>query len=874
MTNQTNLVAHIVDQIADAVRGGRSPDDAARRLAAMLPAEDVQRALQKYREDARRIWTMREPSGVYNKFFEPWYLGPSPDDKLWNAYKALMQQRGWDQEAIASIDTSSTRVVSLLDPPSKAQILTRGLVVGHVQSGKTANFTAVIAKAADVGYRFFIVLSGLNNALRNQTQARLESDLVATNPESWVTVTEPDSDFRARGNVNAFLSERHTIKVLGVVKKHAGRLRRLNSWLHSARPEVLRACPVLVIDDEADQASPNAHPDPEERTAINKLIIKLLKNLPKAAYVGYTATPFANFLIDPKGVEDLYPRDFIVDIPKGKDYFGAEQIFGRPPLDDTEAPVAGLNMIRDVPEEEAHRLKPANRDVRFDFVPLVTPTLQKAMLYFWLATAARFERGHQARHSTMLIHTTQYSVVHTHARITVEAFRIRTLEGVRSADKKLLEEMRSLWDEEQAKMPPALVNEAPVFFDDLRKHLEPVMSLCETKVENGISLERIDYTQDSDGRGRVYVVIGGNVLSRGLTLEGLTVSFFVRSASAYDTLLQMGRWFGYRPGYADLPRVWMTEELKGFFFDLAGVESEIRVDIGRYSKGEVTPEQFGVRIRTHPKLEITSKLKMQNAVTAKMAFSGRSVQTIVFCTQDKVWLDNNLSAARALVQRITEDDQIKPTQIGGRPHKVFQDVQSTRVQDFLAAYAIDPSNGGMPSAHLKGYIRDQNAAGRILLWNVAVVTRERELPLLGGIQFGSLGTVPLVNRARFLRQRPPGRVDIKALMSETDVAIDVPLPTTELRKHGREDLIAMRDELVTDRGLLLIYPIGKNSEPETENHERAPLGAVQDVIGIALVFPEVSTANGMTPQTYVTVGLPDTESEQIELDDVADPEDV
>lgn len=872
MSSQTNLIAHIVDQIADAVRGGRSPEDAARRLAAMLPAEEVQRALQKYREAAKRIWTMREPSGVYTRFFEPWYLGPAPEDKLWSSYKARVLQRGWDEDAMASLDQASTRVVSLLDPPSKAQISTRGLVVGHVQSGKTANFTAVIAKAADVGYRFFIVLSGLNNALRNQTQTRLESDLVAANPESWISVTDSDSDFHVRSNVNAFLSEHHAIKVLGVVKKNPGRLRKLNSWLHSARPEVLRACPVLVIDDEADQASPNAHPKPEERTAINKLIIKLLKNLPKAGYVGYTATPFANLLIDPKDSADLYPADFIIDLPRGADYFGAEQIFGRPPLDHTDEPVAGLNMIRQVPDDEAHLLKPPNRDARFDFVPPVTATLRTAMLYFWMATSARLERGQERQHCSMLIHTTQYSIVHTHARSAVESFRLQILEDLRVADETLLQEMLALWVEEQEKLPPSLFNEEPVSFEDVLRRLALVITRCETKVENGISLERIDYTPDADGRGRIYIVIGGNVLSRGLTLEGLTVSFFVRSASAYDTLLQMGRWFGYRHGYADLPRVWMTDELKGYFFDLAGVEREIRIDIDRYSKGDMTPKEFGVRIRTHPKLEITSKLKMQSAVTAKMAFSGRAVQTIVFNTQDVDWLQSNLDAAQELLRRLVEVDNISPSAVGERPHRIFSDVSVERVQDFLSSYSIDPSNGGMPATHLKGYIRDQNAAGRILRWNVAVVTRED--PVLGNIQLGSLGEVPLINRSRFLRPRPPGRVDIKALMSETDVAIDAPIPTHELREHGREDLISMRDQLVPDRGLLLIYPIAGNSKPEKQSHERAPLGSAKHVIGIALVFPEVSSDRAMTPQTYVTAPLPDLESEPIELEDVADAEDI
>lgn len=867
-SSSADLTDHLVEQIADAVRGGRTPDEVARRLALMLPAELVQKALQRYKESARRVRTTKEPRGFYNKSIDPWYLGPSPDDKLWNTFKASLQKRGWDREGIGSIDAASTRVVSMLDPPNLAKIATRGLVVGHVQSGKTANFTGVIAKAADVGYRCFIVLSGLNNALRNQTQARLDVDLVSRHPENWIWLTHAEMDFQERANVNAFLSERHTVKVLGVVKKQTSRLKRLKAWLQSARPEVLRACPVLIIDDEADQASPNAHPDPDERTAINRLIIQLLAGLPKAAYVGYTATPFANLLIDPSEPEDLYPRDFIIDIPRGKDYFGAEQIFGRPARDHTDEAVDGLDMIRIVSEEEAHKHKPLSRESRFDFVPTVTESLRRAILYFWMATAERLRRGQWKRHSSMLIHTTQYSVAHRAARDVLRSFQTEIVRLFAAADPDLLKELSDLWEAEQARVPHESGGEAPVEFDLLRAHITDVLKRSEVKVENGVSLERIDYSSAAGGAGRIYVVVGGNVLSRGLTLEGLLVSFFVRSASAYDTLLQMGRWFGYRHGYADLPRVWMTDELRGYFFDLAGVEQEIRIDIQRYSKGDMTPLDFGVRIKTHPALEITARLKMQHAVKAKMAFNGRPVQTIVFQTKAKAWLDQNIQAVRDLLARLVAKG-LSPSSIKGRPHPVYEGVSSSQVLQFLDAYQIDPSNGSMPSGPLKGYIRDQNNGGRLKQWNVAVVTREDPYDRLGSIDLGPL-SVPLINRSRFVRDRPPGRSDIKALMSEIDTGIDLPVETDVLRGSSRAELLELREEHLPDRGVLLIYPIGKDSiHIGRPTEERQPLEAVQHVMGIALIFPDVPQ-DAITPQDYVTVDLPDFESERVEYDDLSE----
>lgn len=869
--DQVGLMA---EQIFDAVRAGRTPEEAATRLAAFAPAKLVEQAVQRYRDAARRVWTMREPGSIHKKHFDPWYLGPDPSDRLWHSYAKHLRDKGWSEQAIKDIDDASTRIVSLMDPPLKAQIRTRGLVIGYVQSGKTASFTAVIAKAADVGYRFIIVLSGLNNVLRYQTQIRIDDDLIAANLEHWITVTDIEDDFATNRNVNSFLTEKHATKVLGVVKKNSSRLTRLHKWLTGARPEVLRSCPVLIIDDEADQASPNAHPDPEERTKINKLIIKLLSDLPKAAYVGYTATPFANLFIDPSTPEDLYPSDFIVDLPKGDGYFGAEEIFGRAPLDENDEPVDGLDMIREIPDAEVPQLKPPSRDARFTFALGITPALRDAILYFWMATAARKARGQRSKHASVLIHTTQYAATHRNSKPVLESFRDAVRQLVEKEDTSLLRELEELWVREQSAVPAETFGERPISFDEVKQYLMGAIALTEVKVENGISptLDRIDYQVDADGNGRVYIVIGGNVLSRGLTLEGLTVSFFIRSASAYDTLLQMGRWFGYRPGYADLARVWITKELRNYFYDLAGVEKEIRLDIAHYENGMVTPMDFAVRIRQHPALSITSKLKMQHAVKAKMAYNAREVQTIVFRHEDKAWLDKNLQAVRDLIQEMTAAG-IRPTLLSDKPHRVFADVPVSQVLKFLDAYAIEPSNSEMDKSLLRGYITAQNGRGHIKEWSVVIVTRATPRAELGTIDLGLDEELPLVNRARFLRDRHPQVVDIKALMSETDVAADVPVPASELRQCDRKALRKLREEHSPDRGLLLIYPIGKDSLPLPKSRERAPLGAVQHVMGIALAFPDVLQGD-LTPQDYMTVELPDTGSEQIDIDDLEDMEEI
>lgn len=865
MANATSTIneAH-VNQISLLVRAGLSPDEAARQLAQVIGDDATAVALAEFRKRTGRIRSLRDPGAIVDDALESWYIGPQDGHKFWPAYEKYLRGMGWDERmpgSIASLDQASTKVVSFLSPPGAGSIRTRGLVLGYVQSGKTANFTAVIAKAADAGYRFFLVLSGINNALRRQTQERLDREIIALNPEEWITITDSIHDFRATTNVNAFLGDRVAVKILGVVKKNKFRLTRLLNWLKSARSEVLRNCPVLIIDDEADQASPNSARDQEDRTAINKLLVEILGTLPKAAYVGYTATPFANLLIDPAPEEDLYPRDFIVDLPRPDDYFGPERIFGRDPLDWEEPDAAsdGLDMIREVPEGEVPLLKPANAKAREGFKPVLTNSLRDAVRYFILAAATRRFRGQSDRHCSMLVHTSEYTSVHDGFKDPIENELKSLLEGYRKNDKTLLKTLREQWEQEQLKVPSALVGQTPTSFDQLLPFLEPALKATEVILEHSRSAYRLNYGQP----GRLYIVVGGNVLSRGLTIEGLTVSFFIRSASAYDTLLQMGRWFGFRPGYEDLPRIWMTEELEEYFRHLAIVEREIRFDIDRYKNREITPLEFGVRIRTHPQLAVTSKLKMQHAVAAEMSFSGTAPQAIVFRHKDRDWLNENLAATRGLISAI-RDRGISQELIDGRPHRIFREVPAEDILTFLTKYHIDASQVEMPSSLLQQYVRAQNAKGRLKKWDVAVIGRAK--PKWGTIPLGPGYEVPLINRAKYDR-RADGLADIKALMSALDPAVDMDISSEDLRKMSRPELIELRDQKLPDTALLLLYPINKDSRPTpgTRDEKRKPLEAVEHVIGLALAFPD---SKDNTPQSYVTADL-----SQIPRDEVVEEED-
>jgi hypothetical protein len=456
----------------------------------------------------------------------------------------------------------------------------------------------------------------------------------------------------------------------------------------------------------------------------------------------------------------------------------------------------------------------------------VVGELRRAILYFWLATAARRVRGSGVSHSTMLVHTSLRVAIHEAFRKPIEVFRESVREQVVGGDERLLTELRELWDTETHRVPAAEMGEVPVSFDELRRHLVDVLDASRVILDNSQSEDRLDYSGDPV----VAIAVGGNTLSRGLTLEGLVVSYFVRSASAYDTLLQMGRWFGYRDGYSDLPRIWMTDELRGWFRHLAGVEAEIRQDIDRYMREHETPMTFAVRIRAHPSLAITAAAKMQDAVEVGAAYGGLRVQTHYFDTQDDGWLTKNQEAARALVAAIGGASTATwPDHFTGA---LWRDVDAGHIIDFLSAYDVHPKAADSDTEPMTRYIHRRNEKGKLLKWNVAIIGSARAGR--GTFDFGSGVEVPLNIRAK-RDDTPPDAADIKTLMSPRDAAVDLEdLPSGQ--RLTEAEIRKMRFEALPDSGLLTIYPIDRVSP--TRRKGRAPLDAVLDPIGIGIVFPQ------------------------------------
>lgn len=839
------------------------PEVAFRNCAKMFGEAEALKLKHAYE---RRVGLITELPGsprLQERRFDDWYAGPGDDDQFWPVLKRfLLEKKKWPATTVDSLDTESTAVMRMLQPVF-GPVDIKGLVVGYVQSGKTANYSALIAKAADVGYRLIIVLAGIHNGLRRQTQMRLQAELIESDERiktMWHTLTWPHEDFRARGtNTDAFLSMYSSQRILLVVKKNQHVLSRLIKWLAAAQPRLLEQCPALIIDDEADQASVNTGKAGEdERTAINKSILTLKKTLPKSAYVGYTATPFANVLMDPSG-QDLYPSDFIVALRKPPNYFGAELFFGREPLENEDAELPKPpDMFREVNDDEVPLVRPATRAAAAAFAASMPPSLRTAIEYFLMATAARWARGHRMKHSSMLVHTAMAMAVHKNLAACVRA-EVNELAATWQQP-KVIERLRVLWQEEHAKVRRADLT--PVPFDAVASQLAGVFDRVQVVVDNSQSDSRLVYKEENELEEAdkvVHIAVGGNTLSRGLTLEGLIVSYFVRSATTYDTLLQMGRWFGYRFGYEDLPRLWMTDELKRAFRDLATVEEEIRNDIARYEEEHRTPREFAVSIRTHPTMAVTSRLKMQYAVPVRIDYTGFTRQTTIFHHRNDAWLRENWAAGAALVERVAK--KVNAFAKKGKAHWFAKGVAAEDVLAFLEGYRCHEDHTDLRRDFVRKYIEKQCERGECRLWTVGVVTLADDSQRK--VKLGGLDVAPVIRSK--LTDRGDG-VDLGTITTQANFNFDLS-DEQRAREPAEKNTRKQPKRPPGSEPLLLLVPIDKESEPRKNTsagahdddarraRERYKLDAVRHVLGIALAFP--GSATRKLGENYIQVELPE-----------------
>ena len=445
---------------------------------------------------------------------------------------------------------------------------------------------------------------------------------------------------------------------------------------------------------------------------------------------------------------------------------------------------------------------------------------------------------------TMLVHTSAYVIAHERVATLIQGWVNNNRQRILNPASDLGRRIRDIWNAEQNRVPAHITDAPPVSVDQIFEQLRTVLDVIEFPIENGASSDRIDYT----GSPKTYIVVGGSILARGLTLEGLMVSYFLRSTSQYDTLLQMGRWFGYRPNYEDLPRIWLPEELQLRFRALASVEEEVRDEIAQYRRQDLTPMDIAVRIRAIPGMAITAANKMRAARRCAVSYWGTHRQTFRFDHRDEELLRKNWTAAGELVTRA---DALGLRVQGDGGQRLWRGVPRSSIRRFFETYSVHPTHADLsPKLLLPFLAKDDRRLDR---WNVGIVQATRGHPCTEPL--GTVGMVRAVNRARLADS--PSVADIKALMSKRDLLFDcgggVP------RDAGWDELKAKRIQAVGDVPLLLLYPINRISRPRRESRVRVSLDAAFDVLGYGIVFPGSATEGA----NFVSVELRPLSADEI-----------
>ncbi|SMN17290.1 Endonuclease [uncultured Candidatus Thioglobus sp.] len=632
-------------------------------------------------------------------------------------------------EVVKTIDDDTNIIVNNIENPAVNQFDRRGMVVGHVQSGKTGNYVGLICKAADAGYKFIVVIAGGMINLRKQTQERLNEGFIGTDAGKQVGVgkgnaqkdkepkslTTKEKDFDKQDtdrNIQGTNFENIIVPIVLVIKKNTHSLKNVIDWLDKQYPNKVEGHAMLMIDDESDYASIDTSKPENEPTAINRGLRKIIAKFNKSSYVAYTATPYANIFIDHETEhdqyeEDLFPRDFIYALNAPDNYFGAREIF----LDVERKYLVSVNDHKDV--------IPATHKKDWE-LPSIPKSLYEAMRVFLLNISIRHLRGQGDKHNSMLVHATRFTNVHKKL-----AFHVRQYLEIIRKDINVYGKLPN------ANQQSSLIRDLEGTLDLRYKNLEfswqdVLLSMCnivgtidyrEVHQDSGAPLEyRKNITTNA-------IVVGGTSLSRGYTLEGLSVSYFLRKTVFYDTLMQMGRWFGYRDGYQDLCRIYMPEIMIDNFGYIIEATEDLVDDLKKIRDEEMTPKDFGLAVRQHPDsaLQVTARNKQRSArdMYFDMKLDGHSKETSYLSSNlDK--RSKNIGAIKNIVKRISKE---KIPESKGKRY-LWRDVNKEQITNFLNEFeviSLDPFGlkTRMPIDFIKKYTEEQNTD-----WDVALYSGE------------------------------------------------------------------------------------------------------------------------------------------------------
>lgn len=828
----------------------------------------------------------------YDSTLHNWYDSIDHSNQpFWGRYRRYLEEKSsLDQKSIDNLDFDTLpKILNCLSNPNEefeGKRLVRGLIIGDVQSGKTSTYTGLICKSADVGYKVIILLAGLTESLRQQTQERIDEGVIGytypkTNKKKTIVkvgvgeyisdmpataFTSVQRDFVSGSESIATSINQHKSIVVFVCKKNVSVLKKLYKWLYQQNVDKVKGyvdAPMLIIDDEADNASVNTKNDDIEPTKTNKLIRDICNLFRNTTYVGFTATPFANIFIDPDSVDkmqqsDLFPEDFIYSLPTPSSYVGAKRLF-YPDGDCYE----NLRFIADVDEpdygSEEYKYQVANEvetlnhgsfyyQHKKEWNGILPDSLRESVLSFFIANVIRDLRGDITAPRSMLINMSRFIKVQNVIRNYVEDIYNEVLRTVSydfsdvladNVSLPLFKELYCVWEKHYAAT-------ANVKFQRVLNKEALLNAISDMKiwVVNGSKMSnKLDYKANPSLR---VIAVGGLALSRGLTLEGLLVSYFYRNTATFDVLMQMGRWFGYRRRYEDLFQVWTSRASADWYAEIAEASEMLKADIKDMYDQRLTPKDFGLKVRNNSEaLQITASNKMRSAQNYNMriAYYGNIYDTPYLSLNAKQ-NEANLMAVSELVKKLFEDnyqyrfaavekhigDDVYSADI--HESRYFSDIPKSVVRDFLTQIKCSLLNMNFNVDNLIDFIDDPNNIG-LDFWDIVFEGGESNQPCqIKGLEniycskrtiYDHANAVQISSRRRILGTR-----EGKFCLTNSEIA----LAETECRNLWASEGVPFEDIEKKDIPIKAYFQFLKERKP---------------ILVILLIDPEVGNENPTKP---------------------------
>jgi hypothetical protein len=869
---------------------------------------------------------------ILSEDVEPWLKDEKANInfELWNRYKLQMAKND-PSFPVNDLDDFTDKILDkCVNPKKSGSWDRRGMVVGHVQSGKTSNYVGLINKATDAGYKVIIIIAGTISSLRRQTQERIDSGYIGRNSSAFIqekankivgvgnytvgtdiySLTSAYYKSGDEGDFSQAVANRLNIPigrnpVVFVIKKNKSILENLIDWFSKdvnakvidGTPKLFDV-PALIIDDEADAASVNASRDINDIKTINRLIRTLLNIFNQNTFIGYTATPYANLFISQeyneekttvvksktyKIGEDLFPRDFIINIKAPTNYIGAAKIFGyenvNPEL--TKEPLDIFREINDFDPPFFRTINKENKDSLPEYLP---PSLERAIKSFILTCAIRRLRGHENKHNSMLIHVALLvKWIDRVARLVNEKTKVYK-NAIQSEDEALLNELKEIYETDFLPTTQNVLGNLDYTdiriklhtWDEVKNELKNAVLKIDVRSVHGTrsttnleyhNIEEIDYNRHENGLS--VIAVGGSRLSRGITLEGLSVSYYLRTTRMYDSLMQMGRWFGYRPGYVDLCRLYTTNQIFEWFNHITMATEEMRNDFDEMTTTHQRPKDFRLKVRNHHGLlTITSLNKLYFSEDIEISFSGENPQT--YCLhKTKSMIENNFNALKDLISTIGFPAKENRIENKGKTRYLFYpNTNVDSICSFIDSFKIEQPS--INKATLSDYIKTQAEGDKIKEWSICIVSNSDEKVFIDRkgntprnerqanddvVKYELQHNGEVITLSCSVRNQQIGRggefylISKNQIDSISDRQVDLSIKRdtpSEIKKQRAEE----------KKGLLLIYALDERGTPNVNNGI--------PIVGYSLHFPRIEDEIKVSYKATINK---DFDSEVMEDDD-------